>query len=152
MRQRNGKNWKGTQCLLERMGTDRWTVYPPKWGKAELMGYMCTSVSTCGGRNVQKCLSEIGKYYSSSAVSEEGEESAVSLRMRKWVRIMQTSGKWMGWGKGGRICSQPAPKAPVSAGAVPECKGEEEMKQKPEIQFFSGPILQRAESIGMSEN
>lgn len=23
MRQRNGKNWKGTQCLLERMGTDR---------------------------------------------------------------------------------------------------------------------------------
>lgn len=55
-------------------------------------------------------------------------------------------------GKGSRICSQPAPKAPVSAGAVPECKGEEEMKQKPGIQFFSVPILQRTESTGMSEN
>ena len=32
---------------------------------------------------MQKCLSEVGKYYSSLAENEEGEESVVNLRTRK---------------------------------------------------------------------
>lgn len=42
------------------------------------MGYMCTEVSSCGGGNMQKFLSEIEKYHSSQTESKEGEES---LRM-----------------------------------------------------------------------